>query len=400
MEWIFWLSLILVFYPYVGYPLLLALLSFFNKLLSGSPRVSKKEPVLPSVSLVLVVHNEEARVLERIENLLQADYAKVVEVLVICDRCDDNTGPIAAAATGPIKAGGIEQWVRVVELKRGKDGRAAGLNQAVAIAKGDVVVFADIDQRFEGGTVAQLVAPFVDKKVGAVTGWLELGGPEHESAAKLDVYGELEKMMGEKESDLGATLFCHRAIYAVRGDVYEAIDEDCKCDELVIPMKIALSGHRVVFVPAAKVYQLQSSGDESDWLSAKSRVPLMAGQWQVLFRYPAWLLPWVNPLAWQLISHIHLRLLGPLFLLVLMVSNLVLLGDSWFYWLSFFGQLAVYALGLTGLLKVSFPWEVAELLSRMAGGFIARQALSALAFVHWLQGRVSALKKTEAEASQ
>ncbi len=397
MEWVFWGSLVLIIYSYVGYPLLLAILSFFYKLLLGSSRASKKAPDKPSVSIVLVAHNEEERVLERIENLLQADYGKVEEVLVICDRGNDNTGPVVASAVGADEAGGIGQWVRVVELERGKDGRAAGLNQAVAIAKGDVVVFADIGQRFASDTVSQLVAPFKNKRVGAVTGWLEVAEVEGGSTRVPDVYRELEKMIQEKESDFASTIACNRAVYAVRGDAYKAIDEDTIADDLVVPMKIALGGYRVLFAPAALAYDLRAAGRRSDLSKIKDKAPLLAGHWQAMFRYPGWLFPWGNRLAWQLFSHSYLRLLNPMLLLVLLLSNLVLLSTSWIFWLSFFGQVVCYGLGVAGLFRVSFPWNFASLLSRIAGGFLVQQALNAWAFIYWLRGQITKLRNPNSE---
>ncbi len=396
MQWVFWLSLILIIYSYALYPFLLAILSFFNKLLSGKPRVPKKVPDRVSVSLVLVVDHDEPRVLERIENLLQSDYEKVVEVLVITGRGSTEK----SEADGDVKDGGIGQWVREVELERGKDGRAAALNQAVAIAKGEVVVFADVGQRFASDTVSHLVAPFVDKKVGAVTGWLEPGqadGGAAESAVSLDVFRELEKIVLEKESDLASTVFCQRVVYAVRGDAYEAIDEDVLDDGLIVPMKIILGGHRVLFAPQAKAYQLEAADSGSQMEEIKKEAQLVAGQWQVMFRYLVWMFPWVNRLAWQLISHVYLRLLGPVLLLVLLLSNMLLLNTSWFYWLVFLLQLAAYGLAASGCFKVTFPWAFASFLSKAAGGFVALQALNFLALLHWLKGQLARINNPNSE---
>ncbi|MCF6314087.1 MAG: glycosyltransferase [Verrucomicrobiales bacterium] len=397
MQWIFWTCLFLMVYTFLGYPLLLAVLSFLSKLLSGQAREPKRQADPVSVSLVLVVHNEEQHVFERIENLLQADYAHVVEVLVICDRCSDNTGPVAAAAGDDIQEGGIDQWVRVVELERGKDGRAAGVNQAVAIAKGEVVVFADMGQRFENDAVSHLAAAFVDKKVAAATGYLQASSEKDEM--RTNFYAELDKMICEKESDFGSTVGCERAIYAVRGDAYEAIAEDTLADELAVPMKIALGGYRVLFVPEAVAHTVSSSGSNEggDVGYNNDKASLMAGEWQLMFANPSWLFPWVNRLAWQLISHRYFRLLSPLFIVLILLSNLALLNDWWFYWLCFFGQLLAYGLAAAGIFKVSFPWKFAEVLTRMAGEFLVHQVIAAKAMVQWLRGRVAFLTNPKSE---
>ncbi len=385
MEWIFWGSLILVVYTYIGYAVLLSVFSFLGKLMPGRKRDAGKTSPKPSVSVVMVVHNEEDRILGRIENLLQSDYSGLEEVLVICDRCEDKTGQVAAAAIGggSDEEGGIGQWVRVVELEQGKEGKAAGLNQGVAIATGEIVVLVDVRQRFAKDTISQLVAAFADKKVGAVSGSLEIESSDQVAGEGLDIYWVLEKLIREKESDIGSSIGCTGAVYAVRGEAYEAIDENTILDDVVIPMKIAQAGYRVLFEAQAKAYDPQSLDRESE---KRRKVRTLAGNWQMLFRYPAWLLPWENRLVWQLISHKYIRLLGPVFLLVALFCNLVLFDESWIYWLTFLWQLLCYSLAIAGMFEISFPWKPLTVLAKISSGFLFLQILCVLGFVRWIKG--------------
>jgi cellulose synthase/poly-beta-1,6-N-acetylglucosamine synthase-like glycosyltransferase len=380
MEWVFWTSLVLVVYTYAGYPLVLLALSWFGKCLGRGKKDSEKEMTNLSVSVVLVVHNEEERVSGRIENLLQSDYAGLEEVLVICDRCDDNTAAVAASVEGD----GQGRRVRVLELEGGKEGKAAGVNQGIATARGELVVLADVRQRFERDTISRLVARFSDEKVGAVSGSLEIAPSDEVAGEGLDVYWWLEKLIREKESDIGSAIGCTGAVYAVRGDTYEAIDEDTILDDVVVPMKIALAGYRVLFEPQAKALDSQSLDRKSE---LRRKVRTLAGNWQMLMRYPGWLLPWANRLVWQLVSHKYIRLFGPVFLLVALVCNLLLLGGHWIYWLTFMWQVLCYSLGIAGLYEVSFPWKPLLLLSRITSGFLFLQVLCVKGFVRWIRGQ-------------
>ena len=70
VEWIFWSSLVFMFYAYAGYLLALVVLSCF-----------RNRPVLvgdiqPMVSFVITAYNEEARITEKIENSLQQQYPR------------------------------------------------------------------------------------------------------------------------------------------------------------------------------------------------------------------------------------------------------------------------------------------------------------------------------------
>jgi len=382
MEWVFWGSLVLVVYTYAGYPLVLSVLSRIGKkLFGGRMEYSEEETSQLSVSVVLVVHNEEERVPGRIKNLLQSDYEGLKEVVVICDRCDDNTASVAASAAGSDHK---EQRVRVLDLTEGKQGKAAGVNQGVAAAKGALVVFADVRQRFDTDTISLLAAHFSDEKVGAVSGSLEIEPSDEVAGEGLDVYWWLEKLIREKESDIGSSVGCTGAVYAVRGDAYEAIDEDTILDDVVIPMKIALAGYRVLFEPKAKAYDSQSLDRESE---LRRKVRTLAGNWQMLVRYPAWLLPWRNRLLWQLVSHKYIRLFGPVFLLVALACNLMLLGEPWIYWLTLLWQILCYGLGIAGLYEASIPWKPLLLLSRISSGFLFLQGLCVMGFVRWFRGQ-------------
>src|SRR5689334_21376691 len=82
----FWTCSGLVAYAYVIYPLLLWLLA--------SGRATRKPPsgALPTVSVLIVGHNEEAMIGARIENLLALDYpADALELVVASDGSSDRT---------------------------------------------------------------------------------------------------------------------------------------------------------------------------------------------------------------------------------------------------------------------------------------------------------------------
>ena len=76
-----------------------------------------------------------------------------------------------------------------------RQGKAVALNEGVAHATGDMIVFADARQQFSLTAVADLVANFADPSVGAVSGELILSsaGPENTGAEGVGVYWKLEK---------------------------------------------------------------------------------------------------------------------------------------------------------------------------------------------------------------
>jgi poly-beta-1,6-N-acetyl-D-glucosamine synthase len=129
------------------------------------------------------------------------------------------------------------------------------------------------------------------------------------------------------DSTVGAT----GAIYAIRRRLYEPIPEETILDDVLIPIKIAGKGYRVLFESDARAYDTINATTEAEFTR---KVRTIAGNFQLLFTQ-RWLLnPCANRLWFQTTSHKFLRLLGPVCLLTALGSNLVLV------------ELAVYRLFL------------------------------------------------------
>lgn len=113
----------------------------------------------PSVSVVVPAFNEEVGIATTIRSLLQSDHP-VVEVIVVDDGSTDRTADIVEA----FAADGVRL------IRQANAGKPAALNVGVAAAAHDVVVLLDGDTVFEPATISELVAPFADPTVGAVSG--------------------------------------------------------------------------------------------------------------------------------------------------------------------------------------------------------------------------------------
>ncbi|MFW6008890.1 MAG: glycosyltransferase family 2 protein, partial [archaeon] len=68
---IFWTMLFLIFYTYIGYPIFLLILSKFKK-----KKISYDKNYRPTVSLIIVAHNEEKVIADRLDNALELEYPK------------------------------------------------------------------------------------------------------------------------------------------------------------------------------------------------------------------------------------------------------------------------------------------------------------------------------------
>ena len=143
MRWFFWSSVTALAYTYAGYPAWLWLRSRFRA------RPVQAAEYTPSISIVMVVRNEAGVLEAKLQNLLSLDYpAGLVEIVVVSDGSKDATNDI-------LQRYAQDSRVRVVATAESR-GKAAGLNEAIAVAQGEIVVFTDARQKIEAGAIRLL----------------------------------------------------------------------------------------------------------------------------------------------------------------------------------------------------------------------------------------------------
>ncbi|PYQ04762.1 MAG: hypothetical protein DMF83_17450 [Acidobacteria bacterium] len=333
LEIAFWLSAAVVLYAYAGYPALIALAGR----LWPAPAVRKKE-ITPAVTLLMVVHNEDECLEDKLRNALALDYPpERLEILVASDGSTDGTEAIAArfAARG----------VRLVALP-GPRGKVAALNEAVPLASGEILVLTDARQSLAPDAVRRLVAYFADPTVGAVSGELHLLPSPGSPVEGVGLYWKYEKLIRKAESRFDSTVGVTGAFYALRKELFLPIDPRTILDDVAIPMRVALAGRRVLFAPEARAWD---HVEESAAREYRRKVRTLAGNYQLVALYPALLHPLRNRLLWQLASHKLARLAVPWCLLVLFLASARLsLAGAAFHGVALTGQALFYLVAIMG----------------------------------------------------
>ena len=327
---VFWLSLSSILYVYFGYPILLWT---WHRL---APRPVLRAPIEPTVSLVIAMHNESEHVAAKMTNCLNLDYPpERLQVVVSLDAPTDGTESLAQRYAS--------SRVQIVtsNVRRGK---AAAVNRGLARATGEIVIFADARQLFDIRAIRALVANFADPSVGAVSGELILlDNDGREAGDAVGLYWRYEKKLRAMESDVHSVPGTTGAIYAIRRELFEPLPPKTVLDDVVIPMRIVLKGRRALFDPAARAYDTVAANPEIEY--EKKKRTLM-GNYELLVEMPELLVPWLNPIFVQLVSHKVGRLIVPYCLLALFFSNLFLL-HGW-YLVFFACQVAWYLMACIG----------------------------------------------------
>jgi poly-beta-1,6-N-acetyl-D-glucosamine synthase len=374
MKYIFWFSAAWVGYSYFGYPMWLWLRSRW------SPRPVRRSSFQPTVSAVMVVRNEESVIARKLDNLLTLDYpAEKLEVIVVSDGSTDRTPDILADYAR-------DPRVRFL-AKPLSGGKAAGLNDAIKTATGEVLLFTDARQPIESGALRLLAENFSDPDVGAASGELMLGDPSTGETGKgMGLYWRVEKRVRELESASGSVVGATGAIYCARRSLLESstlsadtIPAGTILDDVLIPMQVVRRHSRVIFDSRARAWDSPDLGDGREF---SRKVRTLSGNYQLLQIAP-WLLSSQNPIRFQFISHKLLRLAVPFALITLLVASFFLTQSL--YRVALYGQLAFYALSLLALagLRIGPLSRIAD----PARTFVVLNSAALVAFVNFVIGR-------------
>ena len=332
--WFFWVACGLILYTYVGYPLVLWLLTLGRR----SPAYA--EPAcLPSVSLIVTAYNEEAVLRDKLENTFALDYpADRLQVIVVSDGSSDGTDEVARSFEG--REGFL--FLRQEE----NAGKTTAQNAGARLATGELFVFSDANSMYAPDALRQLVRPF-SGDVGCVCGELRYSNPQRAGAGKGEgFYWRYEQYLKRRESQLGSLVGANGAIYGLRRSLFEELGPAIISD-FIMPIRVRRQGHRVVYVPEAVAVEESAKrfGDEF-----RRRRRIVARSVYGLWRELGVLNPFARPLfAFQIVSHKLVRWFVPVLLGAMLVASVrpALHGEALFQVL-LLGQLAFYGLALLG----------------------------------------------------
>ncbi len=365
---IFWASSAGLASAYVLYPLVCRwVASRFPR-----PSIQCDDTPLPSVTVIIVAHNESTRLPRRVENLLGSDYpSEKMHILIMDDGSTDATQSVLDSLKN--------SRVRCIHLAERK-GKPAALNAGISASTSEICILGDARQSFANDTIRRLASAFSDPKVGAVSGELEIASSSSTVGAGIGSYWEHERQLRSDEATRDSCIGCTGACYAIRRSLFSSVPENTLLDDVVIPLRIAAKGYRILHDRTARAYDLQPQDPKFE---SRRKRRTLAGNFQMLFRYPAWLLPIGHRLWWRIIAHKYLRIFAP-FMLLGAAASTIALWPSPFFRIVFGLQVLCSLLAVAGLISRSrakiFSWPA---------GFLFLNTMVVLAFFDFLTGRAS-----------
>lgn len=357
-------ALVVIGYVYVLYPLAIAVIAACRHRSS-----CRADP--GSVSVVMVLRNEEDSITRRLgESCAALNFCGIQgEVVVVSDGSTDKTVELVNAFP--------DSRVRLLALPSSL-GKAAALTKGVREARYELVVLGDARQSWTAETIHHLIAPLADPEVGAVGGTLRLTSDSGELTG-VGLYWRYETWIRSNESRVHSTVGVSGAIAAVRRELFADIPAGTILDDVYWPLRVAMSGRRVVHAEAAIARDRLPRRHRDEF---RRKVRTLAGNFQLLNIIPQALIPWRNPIWIQYISHKILRLVVPWALILLFVAS-AMSALTWLHVLLFL-QLGFYSIGAMGLMLRT---QTIGALPSAISAFILLNAAAWVAFWVWISGR-------------
>ena len=358
----FWISAAGILYAYLGYPMVIYVLS---RLFGKTPLAGTVgDDPLPRVGLLIAAHNEAAVIDQRIQNALALEYPPDrLEVVIASDGSDDATCEICRNYAGKVRLFDFPQ----------RRGKAATLNAAVAQIDADIIVCSDANTLMDAAALRHLSRWFADENVGAVCGRLVLTDPQTGRNAD-SLYWQYETFLKTCEGRLGGLLGANGAIYAIRRNLFIPLPPETLVDDFVAPLLAKMqSGCRIVYDPQATACE-ESAPDLAGEYHRRARIG--TGGFQALGILWPLLAPTHGWTAFTFWSHKVLRWCCPFFMLATLLAS-ALLAMHPLYRGMLFVQILFYALCGLGAIKG------ATRLLRLCTMFAGMNLALLMGFIRW-----------------
>lgn len=329
---IFWMSIGLVMYAYLGYPFLLLILAYLRS------RDVQRADISPPVTFIITAYNEEGRIQAKLDNTLQLIYpVGKLEILVASDCSSDHTDEIVSSYTA--------RGIRLIRAPSRK-GKEAAQKLAVEAATGEILVFSDVATILPGNAIANIVKNFHDPSVGCVSSvdrFIDKDGRISGEGA----YVKYEMFLRSLETRVNSLVGLSGSFFAARSVVCRHAWSDSLQSDFNTVINSMRMGLRGVADPDSVGYY-SNIADERKEYDRKVRTVLRGIS--VFMRSLGLANPIQYPLfAWQLVSHKLCRWMVPFGMLAAFVSNAFIAMSSQWYAVLLLIHTAFYLVALVGI---------------------------------------------------
>jgi biofilm PGA synthesis N-glycosyltransferase PgaC len=314
LEILFFISLFIIVYTYLGYGVLLLFLVKIKKLFT-KPFVFENSAELPTVGLLIAAFNEVDIIEAKIRDCLNLNYPKEkLEIIFITDGSSDET-PTLIAKNKQVKL--LHQDVRA--------GKMAAIKRAIPQIKSEIIVFTDANTFLNRDAILELVKHYQKEKVGAVAGEkrISVDSSADASSAGEGFYWKYESALKKMDYQLYSNVGAAGELFSIRTNLYQPVETDTIIDDHMIAMRIAEKGYIIAYEPNAYALETASANSKEE---LKRKIRIAAGGIQSIIRLKKAANPFRNfTLTFQYISHRVLRwAITPLVMILAFILNILI----------------------------------------------------------------------------
>jgi len=324
-----------VAYCYLVYPYLIRLLARYFP-----SRTITDENMLPRVSIILAVYNEEIMIERCLESILALDYPKEnIEILIGSDGSTDLTSVIAE------KYCARYPFIRFYPFSE-RRGKMPVLNDLAVIASGEILFFADADITLSPNTLKTQLRHYADSSVGAVGGLYHIHAESGNGLYSSEKeYASLEQQIRISEGIFSSSMGVFGGNYTIRRELWNPLPDPLVHDDLYVALSVISQKKRVIYEPESHSVDFYDRSLEEEF-RRKSR-SASRGYHTISF-FPKLLGVSGGKNMFLLWSHKILRWLSPfIFIVILFLSilGISLYGNSYY-------SAVVFAFGAAGLVTL------------------------------------------------
>ena len=317
---LFWLAAGWIFYVFIGYPLLMALLA--------RVRAKPLRPVAgyhPSVCFVMAAYNEAGCIGEKLQNYMDLDYPReLLSFMIGSDASTDATDGIIESYAARDSSIVLTRFNRV--------GKTQIVYELAERVGADIIVFTDADILLERDGVRVIAGCMADPTIGGVIGTIAYRDTEANAGnTGQGKYLQLENTLRRCESLFWTTVGPDGECFAVKRGSYEPLRDYRLSDDLNLVITIPSRGLRVWYEPKLLLQEINRRS-----LTSEYRRRLRMGQQAAatLLSYRETRFPWRSLAGFQIWSHKLLRNLAAIPMALVVVTSLllaILLPESLFF---------------------------------------------------------------------
>ena len=333
---LFYLSGFIIVWAMIGYPMSIKIIGKLYKNRTLEKDFSHK----PTVTVMVVVHNEEKVILDKLENIIELTYPKDnIEYLISSDNSTDNTNKIVN--TFILKH--PEKKIRLFEVKK-RQGKTNAQNEAQKTIDSEFIVMTDANSMLHKESVTELMAAFTSKDIAYVSGKLSIVNKDSSDISNAEgSYWDSDTAIREIEGRIQTITAGNGALYACRSEEYFDFDP-IKSHDSSMPLYFSLQGKRAIANHNAIAYEKAGEMVEDEF-GRKVRMN------RILLKHILPDLGLLNVFKYKWFSYFYFghrtcRYLLWISHLTIFITNIILFSNSWLYTLTFLGQVIFYLLAL------------------------------------------------------